>query len=100
MTSGNVGSEETENPKILWPKSLAHRNMYESKGVTLIKTTVNVGTMMLSMVVWLAIYLYSFEWMVDYLDREVQRGPGLEVDIKAGKEGGALPAEGPHIGVT
>jgi len=34
------------------------------------------------------------------LDKEVQRGPGLEVDIKAGKEGGALPAEGPHNGVT
>ena len=62
MTSGNVGSEETENPKFLWPESLAHRNMCGSKGVTPIKTKVNVGTVM---VVWLAIYLYSFGWMVD-----------------------------------
>jgi hypothetical protein len=37
MTSGNVGSEETEKPKFLWPESLAHRNMYGSKEVTVRK---------------------------------------------------------------
>jgi hypothetical protein len=44
--------------------------------VTPIKTKVNVGTMMLSMMVWLAIYLYSFEWRVDSWIRKC-RGPGL-----------------------
>jgi hypothetical protein len=34
MTSGNVGSEET---KFLWPEWLAHRNMYGTKEVTVIK---------------------------------------------------------------
>lgn len=51
------------------------------------------------MMVWFAIYLYSFEWIVDSSIRKC-RGPGLEDDIKAGKEGGTLPPEGPHIWVT
>ena len=61
MSSGNVGSEETKNPKILWPES----NMY---GGETHKNESKHGV-----VVWLAIYLYSFEWMVDSQIREVQR---------------------------
>ena len=33
MTAGNVGNEDTENPRILWPGPSAHPNIYETKEV-------------------------------------------------------------------
>jgi hypothetical protein len=31
MAAENLGSEDTENPEILWPGPLAHSNLYEAE---------------------------------------------------------------------
>jgi hypothetical protein len=74
MTSGNVGGEETEYPKFLWPESLAHRNMYGVERGDSHKTKVKVGTMMETWHGGLVRDLPVFVRMDGrLLDKEVQR---------------------------
>jgi hypothetical protein len=78
--------KKPKNPKILWPKPLAHRNMYGgTKRGDRHKTKVNVDTMMM---VWLAICLYSFEWIMDSWIRKCREGLGCKsISWRAKREG-------------